>query len=100
MSEDSLEKLIKKLRRILATKLTIYDTFRSSSNNQSIKEHPKSEKQTMLKYGKALSYVVKRTYVDATMVVANADCIEKGTDFFYKPSDLDNAIKQVRRYNG
>jgi len=98
MAKDSLEKLIKKLRRVLAIK-PIKLTIRPNLINT---EYSKSEKLTILKYKKALSYVMKRTHdLDiATMVVANADCIEKGGDFLYKTFDLDNAIKQVRKYNG
>lgn len=60
----------------------------------------KFEKLNMIRYGKALNYVIKKALdLDATIVVANADCREGKTDFFYKPSDLDYAIRHVRKYN-
>jgi len=78
------------------------EKINNSGNNiiSNYKESPRKRDRIIVRYGKAIGYVIKKApFLDSIMLIANIDPYKQiGEEFFYKISSLDKEIAKARKY--
>ena len=96
VSEQDFNLILKIIKNKGSSKSPVLTKKQGNIDNPEYK--PKTE---LLRYGKAIGYVVKNApQVDATKLVANVDPLKQvGSEFYYSIPTLETEIRNARKHN-